>query len=371
MPRRSSTAATATNPISDRTFGIEIEFVGISIEQALRALENAGIPVNRRLSNGYNHTRTDQWKIVTDSSVDINCYGGGEVVSPILSGEAGIEQARKVAKALDNAGATANRACGLHVHVDGHDFTAPEVNNLAKRYALFEPEIDQIMPRSRRADSNRYCQSFKRWFESVYVSRRFDRATTIAEACGVQDDRFYKLNLCAFGRHGTFEFRQHSGTVNAGKIENWIRFCVNFVETSKAVSVGRRRNPASSTRGRNGKQLAAMHKIVNALRDAGFTGVTPERLMSLTGLSEGSVNVYISKLRTVYGFSIRKRRNRGFVLDRNGELPALAGSASVNTRDTAVSRLAGTVAAVANDSAFRGLPQSVVNFYNERREDLA
>jgi biotin operon repressor len=371
MPRTRSTTSAATATISDRTFGIEIEFVGISIEQALTALENAGIPVNRRLSNGYNHTRTDQWKIVTDSSVDYDGYNGGEVVSPILSGEAGLEQARKVAKALDNAGATANRACGLHVHVDGRDFTAPEVNNLAKRYALFEPEIDQIMPRSRRDNSNRYCQSFKRWFESVYVSRRFDRATTIAEACGVQDDRFMKLNLCAFGRHGTFEFRQHSGTVNAGKIENWIRFCVNFVETSKIVTSRRRRRGAvASTRGRNGSQLTNMHKIVNALRDADFMGVKHERLMTLTGLTESSVNVYISKLRTVYGFSIRKSRRRGFVLDRMGDLPqAPASSSSVNTRDTAGSRLAAS--AVANDSAFRGLPQSVVNFYNERREDLA
>jgi hypothetical protein len=51
-----------------------------------------------------------------------------------------------------------------------------------------------------------------------------------------QGGRYNKVNLCAFLRHGTIEFRQHSGTMNVDKVINWIVFCVNFVETSANTS---------------------------------------------------------------------------------------------------------------------------------------
>ena len=41
------------------------------------------------------------------------------------------------------------------------------------------------------------------------------------------------VNLASYARHGTIEFRQHSGSTNANKICNWITFCVHFV--SKAI----------------------------------------------------------------------------------------------------------------------------------------
>lgn len=356
MPRTRSNA-TSNVIASGRRFGVEIEFVGISIEQAITALENAGIPVNRRLSYGYNHTnQAEAWKVVTDASV----AGGAELVSPILSGSEGIEAARKAAEAIDAAGATANRTCGLHVHVSADGLTARDIGNLARRYAKFEEDIDLIMPRSRRGNSNRYCQSFKSWYDSSAVVRAFERAESVRSACGVQYDRFKKLNLTAYARHNTVEFRQHSGTVNANKITNWIKFCVNFVETSKVTQ--RRGRTASGARG--SKQLANMHKIVRCLRAAGYVGATPERLCTETGLTASSLNVYVSKLRTVYGFRIRKHRNGGFVLVRDCALPALAVE-DINALDTNGN------ADVRGDSAFRGLPQNVVNFYNERREDLA
>ena len=76
----------------DRKFGIELEIVGITRQTALRALSAVGIHVQ---DESYNHTTRGYWKLVPDGSV----RGGFEVVSPILEGERGIEEAMTVAEA--------------------------------------------------------------------------------------------------------------------------------------------------------------------------------------------------------------------------------------------------------------------------------
>lgn len=60
------------------------------------------------------------------------------------------------------------------------------------------------------------------------------RATTINEMANIMGSRYFKVNLMSFQRHGTIEFRQHSGTVNATKIANWVRFLGQFIDNSKA-----------------------------------------------------------------------------------------------------------------------------------------
>lgn len=44
--------------------------------------------------------------------------------------------------------------------------------------------------------------------------------------------RYFKINLQAYLRHGTIEFRQHSGSANATKVCNWVRFLQAFIDES-------------------------------------------------------------------------------------------------------------------------------------------
>ena len=67
----------------DRKFGIELELIGITREQAIAALTGVGIEVREE---GYNHETRRHWKIVSDASV----RGGFELVSPVLQGDAGL-----------------------------------------------------------------------------------------------------------------------------------------------------------------------------------------------------------------------------------------------------------------------------------------
>ena len=202
----------------ERKFGIELEIVGITQDAAIKALKAVQIKVN---AEGYNHTTRNYWKIVPDGSVT-NCF---EVVSPILKGEAGIEEAEIVARALEDAGAYANRTCGFHVHFDASDLGMEHIKKIVRRYAAHEQEIDAFMPKSRRGNSNQYCQSL-----NGILGHAFDSATTTQALVSSQPSRYYKVNLKSYQRHGTIEFRQHSGTVNAMKVCTWIRFLAEFID---------------------------------------------------------------------------------------------------------------------------------------------
>lgn len=373
MPTPTTNSASTVNSnntlsiASNRKFGVEIEFVGMSQRVAIRALVDAGIPVNHTLSGYYNHTDSEsEWKVVTDGSVS-GPGGGGEAVSPILSGIEGLEQVRRAADALSNAGATANRSCGLHVHVDARDLEGRDIANVVTRYAKFETDIDAFMPRSRRGrNGSSYCDSIAN-IRGFSTPQAFTTTSQVMRAWG--GDRFRKVNLCSYTSHGSIEIRHHSGTVQSSKILPWIQFCVNFVEKSRMTPVATRIHSAR-TGGRAGdsKTLVAFHKIVNRLDRAGYRGTTITDLSNVAGISETSIVVYISNLRTKYGFSIKKRRGADmYYLVRNGELPALAGALEPTDRVSVTS----FAAAPADDSAFFGLPGNVTNYFSERTSELA
>lgn len=207
----------------NRSFGIELEISGINRQTALRTLRAINISVQ---DESYNHVTRNHWKLVHDASVQ----NGFEVVSPILHGEDGVEEAMAVAEALADAGANVNRSCGFHVHFDASDLSAADVKTIVRRYADHEREIDAMMPPSRRGNQNSYCKSL-----TGLPFERFMQATSIHEMAGVMGSRYYKVNLEAYQRHGTIEFRQHSGTLNARKIAAWVRFLAQFIDACKCL----------------------------------------------------------------------------------------------------------------------------------------
>lgn len=216
----------------DYTFGIEIEAYlpeGGSASTAAAAISERGVPCQ---AENYNHETRRHWKIVTDGS--LGDYARGiEVVSPILSGEAGFEAIHKVMSAMEDAGCTVSRKCGLHVHVGVGDASLGFWKSLIKHYSFFEPTIDALMPASRRGSENMYARSMT----SVSFAA-IDRATSFQGLLGLlsrhgHEQRYYKVNLTAYHRYQTVEFRQHSGTLNATKACNWISLCLRMVDAAK------------------------------------------------------------------------------------------------------------------------------------------
>ena len=194
-------AATTVLPQLDytfnRNFGIEIEAYNCTRERLARELTAVGIRVE---VEGYNHTdHTDHWKLVTDSSLHGN--NTFELVSPILHGEQGIEELEKVCWVLDLCNAKVNDSCGLHVHMDAAEFDLQTWKNLIITYKRLENVIDHFMPRSRR------------------------------------NNRYHKVNLEAYARHRTVEFRQHGGSTNFTKMSAWIHFLAKMITFAKQGQV--------------------------------------------------------------------------------------------------------------------------------------
>lgn len=206
--------------MSSRKFGIEIECKDASASAVIAALREVGIECVDNTNASYStiHETAPTWKIVLDGSVQ----RGWEMVSPILSGEDGIAQVRKVARALAQCGANADNSCGLHVHVDARDLSVQSIANVGRRYSRFETEIDAFMPRARNRNS--YCGSMR--------NVNFDDIVRGGLGLLARTERYLKVNMSAYARHNTIEFRHHSGTTSGEKMENWIKFCTAFVDAS-------------------------------------------------------------------------------------------------------------------------------------------
>lgn len=210
----------------ERTYGVEIEFKSrMSRADVARQVQAHGVDC---YAASYNHSTWTSWKVMSDASIS---GSGWELVSPPMKGLDGLRQVRSVCKALDAIGATVDRSCGLHVHHDASDLSRKNIKDLLNFYIRWEPIIDLLMPASRRGNSNTYCQSVAKWA---------DRQGTIAEVNGYRSSiedfngsRYTKLNLESLNRHGTVEFRQHSGTTENSKIGSWIVLTQTFVERAK------------------------------------------------------------------------------------------------------------------------------------------
>jgi len=214
-----------------RRFGVEIEAYNCTQEKLLHELREAGIRV---AIEGYTHRTTEHWKLVTDSSLSGN--DTFELVSPILAGEAGLKELETVCWVLDLCDVKVNDSCGFHVHMDAANFNMETWKNLALTYKHLEPVIDSFMPGSRR--NNQYCQSLHGISDTA-----IREASTITDLqCVFNNRRYYKLNLEAYSRHRTVEFRQHSGTTNYTKMEKWIRFLNGLVTFASAASLPERTN---------------------------------------------------------------------------------------------------------------------------------
>lgn len=204
---------------TNRKFGVEIEFLAtVDKDAVVRQVRSNGINCEWE---GYNHDDHDShWKMVRDSSC------GFELVSPVLSGESGLRQIETVCDALKQVGAKVDRNCGLHVHVDARNLDEKDVAKVFIAYSRYEPLFDALLPVSRRDNLNRFCQSIKNavHYAADYAS---DYRRIYRQQYGT---RYLKVNLESLIVHGSIEFRQHSGTIDADKINNWVVLMVGFVE---------------------------------------------------------------------------------------------------------------------------------------------
>lgn len=205
----------------ERPYGIEIEGVGCDRYALNAALNSAGIQAQVA---GYGHADVDHWKVSTDSSVHGRLPF--ELVSPKLYGQAGLDEIKRVLRIVREQGGRVNASCGLHVHHSAQGMTGKQMRMVAHFYSALFQCFKTIFSLSRH--NSQWC----RLADAREVNRRSDSAG--------HHNRYEAVNLAAFFRHGTVEFRQHQGTVNTTKIISWIVFTQQFMlgamRSKKAVS---------------------------------------------------------------------------------------------------------------------------------------
>lgn len=271
----------------NNTFGVEIEcfLPEGQNRQTLAAAINARLGDFSASAEGYNHYTSSNWKIITDGSLG-DYTRGCEVVSPVLTGQEGLNKLAIVCDVLDDFGCTVNKKCGLHVHVGARDFSLPTWKNLIAMYINFEKLIDQMMPMSRRAGNNNFCRSMTTVnLNTINAANSFMDLIVAYRRITGDNVRYHKLNLAAYERHKTVEFRQHSGTVNAKKVNNWVITCLKMVQAAREQRVLPNLNAANP---RNQARPGTKNYMIGEmlLRP---NGVTSQEALAATGWTTCSV----------------------------------------------------------------------------------
>lgn len=221
------------------TIGVEIEFTGISMEQAAATVAGHFGKTRTYYSATDNQGRT--WRVENDSSINTENNGDQcELVTPILT-ESDIPTLQAIASELKAAGAIANKSCGLHVHIGADGLTATAIRNLVNNIASHEELLYKALavPQNRK----RYCRPTDKNFLNRLNAQK---PATIEELKPVwyggscdclihyHESRYTICNLHALFTHGTVEIRIFNGTLDADEIKTAIQLSLALVRNAKA-----------------------------------------------------------------------------------------------------------------------------------------
>jgi hypothetical protein len=223
----------AVKELSTRRFGIEIEFKGGGTfrlwAQRLLALFRQRYPTRAFAAHDhYGHSDGGAWELKRDGSVNMGM--GFELVSPAITW-ADWPEVMAVLSLLNQHGAQVDASCGLHVHHEVADFTAPSLRRLALVWGAAEKSVQRTVAPERVRNS--YCSPFRMQHESWTqfasdVSEQV-RLRRRVRGCG----RRLALNLTNWWRRGVIEVRLHHGTLAEDDIRWWVLFTQNLVELSR------------------------------------------------------------------------------------------------------------------------------------------
>lgn len=235
------------------SFGCELEFTGITREQAAKVVAKFFGTAVWYEGAGYDkRTVKDncgrKWAIVRDGSIlparKGSRYAGDdykvELVTPILY-YSDIENLQQIVRNLRHAGAKVNRSCGMHVHVGAEKFTPATLRNLSNIFANNEDMIYKALQVDEEHRNTQYCQKTSELYlkelnerkptSEAALSMIWYNERTYRAAHGHYDNSRYRgLNLHAYFTKGTVEFRLFNGTLHAGKVKSYIQFCLALAQ---------------------------------------------------------------------------------------------------------------------------------------------
>lgn len=229
-----------------REFGIELEGFGVERGKFFDALAQKKIPVcmNERFNRDI-----PQWTVTTDGTVTAN--HPLEIISPILHGEKGLTEIKKVCDVANKLGIKTDESCGFHIHWSAGDYTGRSMINLLRLYGKYEKNLDFIFHTSRREDNNPFAHTLIKhnnlnwlyrlngpfYYHAYQIAQEFEATQATENQTSHPTARHHKVNICAYNKYRTVEFRQHEGTFDFEKIKAWIVLSQQLVSRSKDTLV--------------------------------------------------------------------------------------------------------------------------------------
>ncbi|UCG13223.1 MAG: amidoligase family protein [Deltaproteobacteria bacterium] len=280
--------------LTDRTFGVEIEFYGL--EYVLIPGDEGIIKpycISSRAKDGRHFkqlcldskiavgTDRNSWHFEEDTSVRGKRHTryGAELVSPVLSGLEGLVQAYHAFQFLNEIeGVDIDGSCGFHVHhgVDRGSYRCDNLKQLVRIVHPMESLFYLLIPGERQnartcrpmeIDVNAFlqacdpvcgpkdCRLRRLWYspENRYDPKeakdpRYDRT------------RYHGLNLHSYWYRSTIEFRYHSAILHhVDEAMQWIIFSQFLVEMSQGAI------PSIAFHSNGNKWLQTIYVIYHAL----------------------------------------------------------------------------------------------------------
>lgn len=157
-----------------------------------------------------------------DGSVD-----GMEFVSPILYADQGFDEIRKLCGQARENNWRVNSACGFHLHLDMSNESPQNCIKVAMAYHLTYEFWTHFVSNSRK--NNYYCAQHLYNSASFVGYDRTSRTFTdwIHNLAG---EKYTWVNWQSYLRHQTVELRNHSATLNATKVCNWVKAHARFID---------------------------------------------------------------------------------------------------------------------------------------------
>jgi hypothetical protein len=230
--------------MKSKRFGIEIEFTGITRQQAAEVTA-AYFGTDAGMNDTVRDGQGRRWTFVADGSINKQRKLNGrivpaesaysvEMVSPICVWE-DIPVIQEIIRRLRAAGGFSNPSCGIHVHVDGSPFNAGSLRNLTNIMYCKEDLIYKALGVEVERE-RRYCKKTEQRFLDELnrrrprsledVSRIWYNGSSGAYA-RYDNSRYRCLNLHSLFEKGTIEFRLFNSDIHhAGKIKAYIQFCL-------------------------------------------------------------------------------------------------------------------------------------------------
>jgi len=154
---------------------------------------------------------------------------GSEIVSPILVGWSGLLDVRRQIRSIWSVWNEIKFSdCGLHVHIDIQDFNLGQAKKLILIASRFDQTIFCMM------DGTRWINTYAQ--RCSYKEKTIKTISGLKGLQGIQrhSQRYAGLNMHAFSKHGTVEFRYAMGSADWRKIYSLISMYLRMVAVAKS-----------------------------------------------------------------------------------------------------------------------------------------